>query len=133
VLASPQLAELAQGMWDSFRHFLEQNVRSPGSMLHTHLQTMLVETGRQLADDARLRADINRGMSLVLQNFIQDNKGGVSAFIADQVKSWDMDQLIALIEINIGRDLQYIRFNGAAIGGLAGLVLYTAGILLKLY
>jgi uncharacterized membrane-anchored protein YjiN (DUF445 family) len=42
-----------------------------------------------------------------------------------------MDQLIQLIEINIGRDLQYIRFNGAAIGGLAGLVFYIAGILLK--
>ena len=133
VLASPQLAELAQGMWDSFRHFLEQNVRDPKSMLHTHLQTMLMEAGRQLAEDVKLRADINRGMTVVLENFIQDNKSGVSAFIADQVKSWDMDQLIRLIEINIGRDLQYIRFNGAMIGGLAGLALYTAGIVFKLY
>ncbi len=32
-----------------------------------------------------------------------------------------MGQLISLIEINIGRDLQYIRFNGSLIGGLAGL------------
>jgi uncharacterized membrane-anchored protein YjiN (DUF445 family) len=133
VLAYPQLAELAQGMWDSFRHFLEQSVRDPKSMLHTHLQTMLMEAGRQLAEDARLRADINRGMTVVLLSFIQDNKSGVSAFIADQVKSWDMDQLIRLIEINIGRDLQYIRFNGAMIGGVAGLALYTAGIWLKLY
>ena len=30
-----------------------------------------------------------------------------------------MGQLISLIEINIGRDLQYIRFNGSLIGGLA--------------
>jgi len=27
--------------------------------------------------------------------------------------------LIALIEINVGKDLQYIRFNGSLIGGLA--------------
>ncbi len=39
-----------------------------------------------------------------------------------------MAQLISLIEINIGRDLQYIRFNGSLIGGLAGLALYTARI-----
>jgi hypothetical protein len=36
-----------------------------------------------------------------------------------------MGQLISLIEINIGKDLQYIRFNGTLIGGLAGLALYT--------
>lgn len=34
-----------------------------------------------------------------------------------------MRQLIELIELNIGRDLQYIRFNGTLIGGLAGLTL----------
>jgi len=34
------------------------------------------------------------------------------------------------MEINIGRDLQYIRFNGMLIGGLAGLVLYCAELLL---
>jgi uncharacterized membrane-anchored protein YjiN (DUF445 family) len=28
--------------------------------------------------------------------------------------------------MNIGKDLQYIRFNGMVIGGLAGVVLYTA-------
>ena len=35
------------------------------------------------------------------------------------------------LEINIGRDLQYIRFNGSLIGGLAGLGLYTGELLLR--
>ena len=68
----------------------------------------------------------------VLRSFIADQKSGVSTFISDQVKSWNMTQLISLIEINIGRDLQYIRFNGSLIGGLAGLALYTAEFLLRL-
>ncbi|CKX65310.1 Conserved membrane protein of uncharacterised function [Mycobacterium tuberculosis] len=55
----------------------------------------------------------------------------MSRFISDQVKSWDMKQLINLIEINIGKDLQYIRFNGALIGGLAGLALHTAEVFIK--
>jgi uncharacterized membrane-anchored protein YjiN (DUF445 family) len=56
----------------------------------------------------------------------------VSGFIADQVKAWDMRQLIGVIELNIGKDLQYIRFNGSLIGGLAGLALYTAEYLLRI-
>ena len=48
------------------------------------------------------------------------------------MKSWQVDQLIRMIELNVGRDLQYIRFNGALIGGLAGLGLHTTEVLLKL-
>jgi uncharacterized membrane-anchored protein YjiN (DUF445 family) len=69
---------------------------------------------------------------VVLRSFIAAQKSGVSSFIADQVKSWDMRQLIGLIELNIGRDLQYIRFNGTLIGGLAGLGLYTAEVVIRL-
>ncbi len=33
--------------------------------------------------------------------------------------------MVNIIELNIGRDLQYIRLNGTFIGGLAGLALYA--------
>ena len=82
---------------------------------------MFVAAGEALAGDAELRGEINQGLVAVLRSFVAEQKSGVSTFIADQVKSWDMAQLISLIEINIGRDLQYIRFNGSLIGGLAGL------------
>ena len=59
-------------------------------------------------------------------------KSGVGRFIADQVKSWDIDVLIGRIELTVGRDLQYIRFNGALIGGLAGLALHALEQGLKL-
>src|SRR5256885_14270472 len=93
---------------------------------------MFVKAGEALAADSELRAEINQGLVVVLRSFIVDQKSGVSSFIADQVKAWDMRQLISLIEINIGRDLQYIRFNGSLIGGLAGLALYTSEGLLRL-
>jgi uncharacterized membrane-anchored protein YjiN (DUF445 family) len=92
---------------------------------------MFMEAGEALAGDPELRAEINKGLAAVLRSFIADQKSGVSSFIADQVKAWDMGQLISLIEINIGKDLQYIRFNGSLIGGLAGLGLYTIEILLR--
>jgi uncharacterized membrane-anchored protein YjiN (DUF445 family) len=41
-------------------------------------------------------------------------------------------QIVAEVEFNVGKDLQFIRFNGALVGGLAGLALYTAESLLKL-
>ena len=84
---------------------------------------MFVTAGEALAGDVDMRAEINQGLVAVLRTVVAEQKSGVSSFISDQVKSWDMGQLISLIEINIGRDLQYIRFNGSLIGGLAGLAL----------
>jgi uncharacterized membrane-anchored protein YjiN (DUF445 family) len=66
---------------------------------------------------------------VALSSFVESQKSGVSSFIADQVKRWDLAQLTRLIELNIGRDLQYIRFNGMLIGGLAGLALHSAELL----
>ena len=88
--------------------------------------------GAQLAADPEMRAEINRSCVLAASRFIAEHKSGVSTFVADQVNSWDMGQLIDVIEINVGKDLQYIRFNGALIGGLAGLLLHAGEMLLRL-
>lgn len=125
LLARPELHELAQDMWESLRQFLEQESLADNSMIQKHLANMFVEVGRHLADDPAIRADMNKGFVVALGSFVENQKSGVSSFIADQVKKWDLNQLTRLIEINVGRDLQFIRFNGMAIGGLAGLVLYS--------
>ena len=132
LLMRPELNELARNIWSNTRTFIEQNASSESQMLQRHLGGMFVAAGEALATDADLRAEINEGLVTVLRSFIAEQKSGVSIFISDQVKSWDMAQLISLIEINIGKDLQYIRFNGSVIGGLAGLALYTAEFLLRL-
>ncbi|MDX3969918.1 MAG: DUF445 domain-containing protein [Bradyrhizobium sp.] len=132
LLARPELAELARTVWANTRSFIERSASGETQVLQHHLAGMFVAAGEALAGDAELRGEINKGLVAVLRSFVADQKKGVSTFISDQVKAWNMTQLITLIEINIGRDLQYIRFNGSLIGGLAGLALYSAEFLLRL-
>ncbi|TGV16603.1 DUF445 domain-containing protein [Mesorhizobium sp. M8A.F.Ca.ET.173.01.1.1] len=129
-LARPEVRALAGDMWESLSLFIEQDAKAPNSLVREHLANMFVEVGRHLAGDAQIRADMNQGFVVALASFVESQKSGVSKFIADQVKRWDLAQLTRLIEMNIGRDLQYIRFNGMIIGGLAGIVLYTIELLL---
>jgi uncharacterized membrane-anchored protein YjiN (DUF445 family) len=131
LLARPELGELARTLWSNARNFIERSASGESQVLQQHLAAMFVKAGETLAADPELRAEINQGFVTVLRSFIADQKSGVSTFISDQVKAWDMGQLISLIEVNIGRDLQYIRFNGSLIGGLAGLGLYTVEFLLR--
>ena len=45
--------------------------------------------------------------------------------ISDTVKSWDAEDMSRQIELNIGKDLQFIRVNGTLVGGLVGLLIHT--------
>ena len=133
LLARREIAILAEGAWESIRSFLEQDARADDSQVRRQLEVMLVDVGGQLARDPAIRTEINRGMVRLLADFVQGQKSGVGRFIADQVKSWNIDVLIGRIELTVGRDLQYIRFNGAMIGGLAGLALHALEQGLKLH
>ncbi|MBX3569709.1 MAG: DUF445 family protein [Rhizobiaceae bacterium] len=125
LLARPEVATLADSVWQGLRTLVERDLAAPKSVVRRHLATVFVEIGRHLATDAQVRADMNAGFVDALCVFLENQKGGVSSFIAEQVKRWDLTQLTRIIELNIGRDLQYIRFNGMIVGGIAGLVLHT--------
>ena len=129
LLARPRMQALAGDLWSGLRAFVEQDLAADDSLLQRHLASMLTEFGNQLAADPAVRADMNAGFVSALSSFVESQKAGVSRFIADQVKGWDIDQLTRLVELNIGRDLQYIRFNGMLIGGVAGLLLHVAELL----
>jgi uncharacterized membrane-anchored protein YjiN (DUF445 family) len=124
LLTSPEISSLADELWQSVKTFIERDTKTENSVFETHLTRFLVDIGSKLAGETQVRADINRGMVTVLQTFVQNQKRDIARFIADQIKSWDVKQMVILIELNIGRDLQYIRLNGTIIGGLAGLLLY---------
>lgn len=126
LLARPELSSLADDLWKNLLAFVTQDLQSDRSRAREHLTALFVDAGRQLAADPKVRADMNDGFVMALSAFVESQKSGVSTFIADQVKRWDLVQLTRLLELNIGRDLQYIRFNGMLIGGLAGLALHVA-------
>jgi uncharacterized membrane-anchored protein YjiN (DUF445 family) len=132
LLARPELAALAGNLWGNAKAFIERSASGDSNVLQYHLANVFIAAGAALKADAEMRNEINRGVVTVLRSFVADQKSGVSGFIADQVRAWDMGQLVGVIELNIGKDLQYIRFNGSLIGGLVGLALYTAEVLLRL-
>jgi uncharacterized membrane-anchored protein YjiN (DUF445 family) len=45
--------------------------------------------------------------------------------VSTTVARWDTEETSRRIELQVGRDLQFIRINGTVVGGLAGLLIYT--------
>ena len=130
MLARPELEDAAEHLWDGLKDYVLQDIKADDSVLVARLTDMLVEIGTSLKDEPNLQRDINSGMVLVISNLVEEQRGNISAYVSEQVKGWDMQQLLHLIEVNVGRDLQYIRFNGMIIGGCVGVVLFTVETLL---
>lgn len=123
-LSRPELAQIADQLWAALRAFAERDAAAEPSQIANRLAALLTDMARALREEPKLRADVNAGMVSALSAFVAAQKSAIGRFIAEQVKGWDLAQLTLLIEANIGRDLQYIRFNGMLIGGLAGLTLH---------
>jgi uncharacterized membrane-anchored protein YjiN (DUF445 family) len=131
VLPRPEFSDLVAALWLKLKDFVDRGAAGKAPALERHLADLFGAIGSRLAADSTTRYQINRGIVNVATDLIAEHKSGVSSFIADQVKPWDTGQLVELIESNVGRDLQFVRFNGALIGGLAGLLLYSTEALVR--
>ncbi|MFK7836533.1 MAG: DUF445 domain-containing protein [Sulfitobacter sp.] len=130
LLARKELAQAAESIWENLRRYVLDDVEREDSVLMTRMTDLFVDIGTKLEGEPDLRRDINEGMVTVLSNLVAEQRGNISLYVAEQVKSWDIQQLLTLIEVNVGRDLQYIRFNGMIIGGFVGVLLYLLESLL---
>jgi uncharacterized membrane-anchored protein YjiN (DUF445 family) len=61
---------------------------------------------------------------------VDNYRSEVADTISATVARWDADATAERMELQVGRDLQFIRINGTIVGGLAGLMIYTASQLL---
>ncbi len=55
--------------------------------------------------------------------FVEKNHGVIGQLVKENAEKLDDDTLIAMMEENVGKDLQWIRVNGAVCGFAIGLVL----------
>ncbi len=124
LLDRPEITGMADQLWATLVEFVETDVEADDSILIGRLTDFLVDVASSLKGEVKLRSDVNNGMVSALSTFVGVQKHNLSKFVAEQVKGWDFNQMTLLIEANIGKDLQFIRFNGMIIGGAAGVALF---------
>jgi uncharacterized membrane-anchored protein YjiN (DUF445 family) len=130
--SNPELGNVLGKLFSALIEAIREGARESSSQLTLSLTKMLVDAGAGIESEPHLKAYLNEAAATALAIIVERRKSGISRFISEQVDSWDMKELIAIIEVNAGRDLQYIRFNGTIIGGLAGLGLHTVEYLARL-
>ncbi len=111
-------------LWEDLRAWLKRDLASEDSSLHTGIVEMGNWLGRELSENAPLRQSLNEHLENAARAMGPDFTDFLTHHISDTVKNWDAREMSRHIELNIGKDLQYIRINGTLVGGLIGLLLY---------
>ncbi len=89
------------------------------------LASWLAALGTRLASDAALAARVDAVVGRLGVALVAQARGEVAALIAATVASWDAEATSRKIELQVGRDLQFIRINGTLVGGLVGVLLHA--------
>jgi uncharacterized membrane-anchored protein YjiN (DUF445 family) len=116
-----------KSLWDDLKAWLKNDLQQVDSVLHQRVVAAGLWIGRTLADDARLRASLNTHLEAAVRSAAPEFAQFLTGHIADTVKRWDSAEMSEQIELNIGKDLQFIRINGTLVGGMIGVVLYLLG------
>jgi uncharacterized membrane-anchored protein YjiN (DUF445 family) len=126
------LSTYVKDMWGELRAWLKRDLQSSESALHARVVAMGQWVGRELAHDPALRQSLNDHLEDAARAMAPDFARFLTRHISDTVKNWDAHEMSRQIELNIGKDLQYIRINGTIVGGFIGLLLYGSSQLIAL-
>jgi uncharacterized membrane-anchored protein YjiN (DUF445 family) len=127
LLAHPDVRAWLATMWAEIKRTLITTSSDPTSELRIRLDNGLVQFGQKLCTDPDLKQKIDTWVERAVAHVVDNYRNEVSDLIASTVERWDADATSRKMELQVGRDLQFIRINGTLVGGLAGLAIHTVG------
>ncbi len=130
LLEHPALRGWSAKLWGDLRAVVLDQAGDPDSELRTRLADGIVRLGTQLQTDPSLRAKVDGWIERTVVYVLDQYRDEVADLISGTVERWDADDASRRIELQVGRDLQFIRINGTVVGGLVGLLIHAATQLL---
>ncbi|OLF04497.1 hypothetical protein BLA60_40650 [Actinophytocola xinjiangensis] len=130
VLAHPEVQKLIGSAWATAKGMLLDAAEDPSSELRRRVREGLASLGRRLTDDDALRGKVDSWVEGAAAYVVLNYRDEITTLITDTVRRWDAEETSRKIELQVGRDLQFIRINGTVVGALAGLVIYSVAQLI---
>lgn len=124
-LSEEKMNEYATTIWTSLKTTLIKELDTEDSALKNYLKTNIETLAKNLKTDVALQQKIDQWIRVNAFKYILKNTHQFGALISGTVGNWQGRELSEKLELEVGKDLQFIRVNGTLVGGLVGLIIYT--------
>lgn len=131
LLNEDNLGRYAEDVWASVKKTLSAELSANDSALKLYFKKTVSDFTLSLESDIALQQRIDSWIRLTAYKYILRNTTAVGALISNTVGNWKGRDLSQKLELEVGKDLQFIRINGTLVGGLMGLLIYTITQLLN--
>ena len=125
LLKNDKLDEYSSDIWVSIKKTLMKELQDEQSSLKNYLTKNLNEFSENLKTDENLQNKIDHWVRVTAYKYILKNTHQFGNLISSTVGNWQGKELSEKMELEVGKDLQFIRVNGTLVGGLVGLIIYT--------
>jgi uncharacterized membrane-anchored protein YjiN (DUF445 family) len=125
MLTNPAVRQFSATIWGDAKHALARYAQRKETDPPGAVEQGLMKLGEAVLTDAELMAKIDQWILDAVLYAVEQFRGEAAQLISYTVGQWDADETSKKIELQIGKDLQYVRINGTLVGGLVGLLLYT--------
>jgi uncharacterized membrane-anchored protein YjiN (DUF445 family) len=130
IVEHPDVQRFIGQAWSTVKTMILDAVADPSSALRRRLSEGLISLGQRMGNDAEFRGKLDGWLEDAAGYLVRHYRGELTTLITDTVSRWDADETSRKVELQVGRDLQFIRINGTVVGALAGLVIYAISELL---
>lgn len=125
LLKGNKLDEYSNDIWVSIKNTLKKELQEDQSSLKNYISKNLNEFSQNLKTDEVLQNKIDHWIRVTAYKYILKNTHQFGNLISSTVGNWQGKELSEKLELEVGKDLQFIRVNGTLVGGLVGLIIYT--------
>ena len=125
MLANPAVRQFSAAIWGDAKEALARYADRKETDPPGAVEQGLMKLGNAVLSDADLMAKVDHWILDAVLYAVDQFRGEVAQLISYTVGQWDADETSKKIELQIGKDLQFVRINGTLVGGLVGLLLYS--------
>ncbi len=120
----PGVRSAIADIWSQAKEWVLSDIEKTDSTILAYAGNAVESLWRRLGEDVELQQTIDRRLRSGVITIVGNHHHEIGALIQRIVDAWDAEQLSRELELNLGRDLQYIRLNGTFIGGIVGLIIH---------
>lgn len=124
-LNEEKLAQYSRDIWKSIKKSLSNELIEENSALKNYIKRNLTEFAANLQTDEKFQNKIDQWVRVTAYKYVLKNTHMAGNLISSTVGNWKGKELSEKLELEVGKDLQFIRVNGTLVGGLVGLIIYT--------
>ena len=124
LLTHPALLAEINTAWARVEARMLADPAAANAAIAARLETWLTALAAWLDKDEAVQRRLNDAARLIALRLIAPRRHDIGGFVAGVVSGWETRDVVDRLELQFGRDLQYIRLNGTIVGGLVGLVLF---------